>query len=48
MWRAWLGFNICLLIATHDFQLVEHIDIIRTLTLALATGCFTVATMLLA
>jgi hypothetical protein len=46
MWRAWLGFNIshglgvftfgllCLLIATHDFKLVERIDAIRPLTIA--------------
>ena len=46
MWRMWLGINIshglgvfsfallCLLIATHDFQLVERIDAIRPLTIA--------------
>jgi hypothetical protein len=46
MWRAWLGFNIshglgvftvgllCLLIATHDFELVESIGAIRPLTIA--------------
>jgi hypothetical protein len=46
MWRAWLGFNIshglgvftfgllCLLIATYDFSLVERIDAIRPLTIA--------------
>jgi hypothetical protein len=46
MWKAWLGFNIshglgvftfgllCLLIATHDFKLVERIDAIRPLTIA--------------
>jgi hypothetical protein len=46
MWDAWLGFNIshglgvftfgllCLLIATHDFKLVESIDAIRPLTIA--------------
>jgi hypothetical protein len=45
MWRVWLGINIgiglgaltigllCLLIATHDFRLVEHTDAIRLLTL---------------
>ncbi len=46
MWRAWLGFNIshglgaftfgllCLLITTHNFELVEDIDAIRPLTIA--------------
>jgi hypothetical protein len=46
MWSAWLGFNLshglgvftfgllCLLIATHDFGLVERIDAIRPLTIA--------------
>lgn len=46
MWMAWLGFNIshglgvftfgllCLLIAAHDFTLVEQIDAIRPLTIA--------------
>jgi len=46
MWRAWLGFNIshglgvltfgllCLLIATHDFTLVERIGALRPLTIA--------------
>ena len=46
MWRAWLGFNIshglgvlafavlCLLIATHDFTLVQHITAIRPLAIA--------------
>jgi hypothetical protein len=46
MWRVWLGINIgiglgvfafgllCLLIATHDFKLVERIDAIRPLTIA--------------
>jgi hypothetical protein len=46
MWRVWLGINIthglgiftfgllCLLIATHDFNLVERIDAIRPLTIA--------------
>ena len=45
MWKAWLGFNIshglgvlafgllCLLIATHDFTLVERIGLIRPLTI---------------
>jgi hypothetical protein len=48
MWRAWLGFNIshglgaftfgllCLLIATYDFELVEQIDAIRLLTIAVS------------
>ena len=46
MWRVWLGINIshgigvlafgllCLLIATHDFALVEDIGAIRPLTIA--------------
>ncbi len=50
MWRAWLGFNIshglgvltfgllCLLIATHDFKLVERIDAIRPLTIAFSAA----------
>jgi hypothetical protein len=50
MWSAWLGFNIshglgvftfgllCLLIATHDFQLVERIDAIRPLTIAFSAA----------
>jgi hypothetical protein len=50
MWRAWLGFNIshglglfafglfCLLIATYDFALVEDIDAIRPLTIAVSSA----------
>jgi hypothetical protein len=50
MWRFWLGFNIshglgaftfgllCLLIATHDFELVERIDAIRPLTIAVSAA----------
>ena len=50
MWRAWLGFNIshglgvftvgllCLLIATHDFELVERIDAIRPLTITFSAA----------
>lgn len=50
MWRAWLGFNIshglgalifgllCLLIATHDFTLVENIAAIRPLTIAVSAA----------
>jgi len=50
MWRMWLGFNIshglgvftfgllCLLIATHDFSLVEHIEAIRPLTIAFSAS----------
>jgi hypothetical protein len=46
MWSAWLGFNIshglgvftfgllCLLIAVHDFKLVESVGAIRALTIA--------------
>ena len=55
MWRAWLGFNmshglsvfafalLCLLIAVHDFGLVERIDAIRPLTIAYAATYFVVA-----
>jgi len=50
MWRVWLGINIgfglglftigllCLLIATHDFELVERIDAIRPLTIAFSAA----------
>jgi hypothetical protein len=49
-WSAWLGFNtshglgiftfglLCLLIATDDFILVERIDAIRPLTIALSAA----------
>jgi hypothetical protein len=55
MWRAWLGFNIshglgvfafgllCLLIATHDFELVERIDAIRPLTIAFSGALLAVS-----
>ena len=48
MWNAWLGFNVshglgifafallCLLIAVHDFALVEEVWAIRPLTIAVA------------
>ncbi len=50
MWRVWLGIHIshglgvftfgllCLLIATHDFELVERIDAIRPLTIAFSAA----------
>ena len=50
MWRAWLGFNIshglgvftfgllCLLIAAHDFAVVEDIAAIRPLTIAFSAA----------
>jgi hypothetical protein len=50
MWRVWLGIHIshglgvftfgllCLLIATHDFTLVERIDAIRPLTIAFSAA----------
>ncbi len=50
MWRVWLGIHIshglgvftfgllCLLIATHDFALVESIDAIRPLTIAFSAA----------
>jgi hypothetical protein len=46
MWRLWLGFNashgvgvfsfglVCLLIAVHDYTLVERIDGLQPLTIA--------------
>jgi hypothetical protein len=55
MWRFWLGFNIshglgaftfgllCLLIATHDFELVERIDAIRPLTIAFSAAYLAVS-----
>lgn len=48
IWSYWLGINIgqplgvfsfgllCLLIATHDFELIERIEAIRPLTIALS------------
>jgi hypothetical protein len=50
MWRVWLGIHIshglgvftfgllCLLIATHDFKLVEDIHAIRPLTIAFSAA----------
>jgi hypothetical protein len=50
MWRAWLGFNIshglglftfgllCLLIGAYDFDLVEDIEAIRPLTIAVSAA----------
>jgi hypothetical protein len=50
MWKMWLGIHIshglgvftfgllCLLIATHDFSLVERIDAIRPLTIAFSAA----------
>jgi hypothetical protein len=50
MWRVWLGIHIshglgvftfgllCLLIATHDFTLVESIDALRPLTIAFSAA----------
>ena len=55
MWRVWLGINIthglgiftfgllCLLIATHDFNLVERIDAIRPLTIAFSGALLAVS-----
>jgi hypothetical protein len=55
MWNAWLGFNIshglgvfmfgllCLLIATHDFDLVTRVDAIRPLTIAFTAIYFVVS-----
>ncbi|MEA2547301.1 MAG: hypothetical protein QOI09_2574 [Chloroflexota bacterium] len=50
MWRVWLGMNVshglgvftfgllCLLIASHDFTLVERIDAIRPVTIAFSAA----------
>ncbi|MGH2714475.1 MAG: LIC_13387 family protein [Thermoleophilaceae bacterium] len=50
MWRAWLGFNIshglglftfgllCLIIGIYDFALVEDVDPIRPLTIAVSAA----------
>ena len=50
MWKVWLGIHVshglgaftfgllCLLIATHDFELVESIDAIRPLTIAFSAA----------
>ena len=50
MWRAWLGFNIshglgafsfgllCLIMASHNFELVEQSSAIRALTIAVAVA----------
>jgi hypothetical protein len=50
MWRVWLGIHIshglgifsfallCILIATHDFTLVERIDTVRPLTIAFSAA----------
>jgi hypothetical protein len=50
MWKVWLGIHLshgigvftfgllCLLIATHDFNLVERIDAIRPLTIAFSAA----------
>jgi hypothetical protein len=55
MWTVWLGINIgigigvfafgllCLLIATHDFELVERIDAIRPLTIAFSAAYLALA-----
>jgi hypothetical protein len=50
LWRVWLGINVgfglglftfgllCLLIAAHDFELVERIEAIRPLTIAFSAA----------
>jgi hypothetical protein len=55
MWRAWLGFNLshglgvfafgllCLVIAVHDFALVERIEALRPLTIAFSAAYLAVA-----
>ena len=55
MWRVWLGMNLshglgvfifglfCLVIATYDFALVEQIDVMRPMTIALAAAYLAIA-----
>jgi hypothetical protein len=55
MWKLWLGFNVshglgvcafglmCLLISKHDFGLVERIDAIRPLSIAVSAAYFAIA-----
>ena len=55
MWRVWLGIHLshglgvftfglmCLLIATHDFALVEEIGALRPLTIAFSAVYFVIA-----
>ncbi len=55
MWRFWLGFNLshglgaftfgllCTLIAAHDFKLIEDIDAIRPLAIAVSATYFVIA-----
>jgi hypothetical protein len=55
MWRFWLGFNLshglgafafgllCLLIATHDFALVEHTGGLQALTIAVPAAYLTIS-----
>jgi hypothetical protein len=55
MWRFWLGFNVShglgafvfglfsLLIAVHDYKLVDHIDGIRALTIAVPAAYLAIA-----
>lgn len=55
MWRAWLGFNLshglgactfglmCLLVALDDFQLVERIEGLQALTIAVSAAYFATA-----
>jgi len=55
MWRAWLGIHLthglgiftfgllCLLIATHDFTLVERMDAVRPLTIAFSAALLVVS-----
>lgn len=55
LWRFWLGFNLshglgvfvfglfCLLIATHDFSLVQSIGGLRALTIAIPAAYLTIS-----
>jgi hypothetical protein len=55
MWRFWLGFNLshglgafafglfCLLVAGYDFNLVERIDALQPLTIAVSATYFAIA-----
>lgn len=55
MWRLWLGFNashglgvftfglVCLLIAVHDYTLVDRIGALQPLTIAVSAAYFAIA-----
>jgi hypothetical protein len=55
MWRVWLGIHLthglgifvfgllCLVIAMHDFELVERIDVLRPLTIGISAAYFAIS-----